>query len=140
VSAVKVEKITPAEWAKYSGHAHLIAFGKTLPPGSERIDFALLAVHGEQAMGYVTCREQDAETVYWQFGGAFPGTKDTIRTFQGYRAFVDACRGYKRITTLIENTNTVMLKMAMAVGFRVVGVRAYKGSILLEHLLEFKGG
>jgi hypothetical protein len=119
----------------------LIAFGKLLPPGSERIDFAMIVSNSDGvAMGYVTCREQDAETVYWQFGGAFPGTRDTLRTFQGYRAFVDACRNYKRITTLIENTNTVMLKMAMAVGFRVVGVRAYKGSILLEHLLEFEGG
>ena len=53
-------------------------------------------------------------------------------------AFVEWCKPrYKRITTLIENKNTVMLKMAMKVGFRVIGVRNFQGSILLEHLLEF---
>lgn len=135
---IRVERFTPREWAQHSENAHKICFGKLKPSAWDRIDFALLVVNDDRPLGYVTCRETDPETLYWQFGGAFPGTKDTATTFKGYCAFVEYCRDkYKRITTLIENDNLVMLKMAMKVGFRVVGIRFAAGSVLLEHVLEF---
>lgn len=136
---IKVERFSRAEWREFSENAHFVCFGKHKPAEWDRIDFALLVVDEEKPMGYVTCREIDAETLYWQFGGAFPGTRDTHRSFRGYQAFVDYCKPkYKRISTLIENDNLVMLKMAMKVGYRIIGVRSFKGSILLEHLLEFE--
>lgn len=133
-----VEKISVQDWEPMSENAHLIAFGKKKPASFDRIDFTLLVRTEKELMGYVTCREFDHETIYWQFGGAFPGTQSTSLSWIGYQAFVEWCKPrYKRITTLIENKNTVMLKMAMKVGFRVIGVRNFQGSILLEHLLEF---
>jgi hypothetical protein len=140
---MKINLLTPDSWALLSENAHKIAFGEIKPASMDRIDGALIA---EDAfgipMGYLTFRESDSETVYWQFGGAMPGTKDTIKSFKAYQGFVkffEEQTKHKRITTLIENTNTVMLKMAMKVGFRIVGIRNYKGSVLLEHLLEFGG-
>jgi hypothetical protein len=135
---IVVDYAGPKEWKNLSEKAHLIAFSETKPSEWDRIDFALLVRRGEQAMGYVTCREHDHETLYWQYGGAFPGTKESSLTFAGYKAFVSwSQKKYKRITTLIENNNVVMLKMAMKVGFRIVGVRLFRGHVLLEHLLEF---
>lgn len=135
---MNIERFSPAAWKEYSAHAHRIAFGEVMPEGLERIDFALLLVDGKKPLGYVTCRELDSETIRWQFGGAFPGTQGTAVTYRGYQAFVrHAMRDYKRIGTLIENTNVVMLKMALKVGFRVIGVRMFQGSVLLEHVLEF---
>ena len=136
---IHVDLITKETWKEhFSANAHKIAFAEIKDPEIDRIDFALIVADDDKAMGYLTCREFDADTIYWQFGGAFPGTKDTSLSWRGYQAFVEWCRPrYKRITTLIENTNLVMLKMAMKVGFRVCGVRVFKGDILLEHVLEF---
>jgi len=136
---MKIERIEPQIWSSLSENAHKIAFNTLKPASQDRISFALLAVNDANIpLGYVTCREHDADTLYWQFGGAFPGTIGTTISFPTYCQFVEWCKPhYKRITTLIENTNTVMLKMAMKVGFRIIGVRFYKGSILLEHVLEF---
>lgn len=137
---ISVDELSASEWAKWSEQAHGAVFDEHKPASWDRIDFALVARRGDQLLGYVTCREWDSKTLYWQFGGAFPGTRATSLSFQGYQALVDHCkRRYERITTLIENTNLVMLKMAMKVGYRIMGVRNYRGEILLEHLLEFHG-
>lgn len=137
---IHVDFINKHEWSPLSEKAHLIAFNKSKPSDWDRIDYALVVANGETPMGYVTCREVDAKTVYWQFGGAFPGTKGTPMTWQGYQAFVEWCklRGYDRITTLIENENVAMLKMAMKVGFRIQGIRYAQGSVLLEHVKELR--
>lgn len=135
--SVTVDKFNRAEWREYSETAHAICFGTHKPADWDRFDFALVVRTAEKLMGYITCREMDAETVYWQFGGAFPETRGTASVWKGYQAFVEFCRGkYKRIGTLIENDNAGMLKMAAKIGFKIVGVRTYAGSVLLEHCLE----
>lgn len=135
---VTVECFTPQDWKKFGENAHKIAFSEILPPGQNRIDFALMPVKNGVPMGYVTCRELDSDTLYWQFGGAFPGTKSTSLSWQAYQALLGWCKErYKRVSYLVENTNLPMLKMAMLSGFRIHGVRFYKGSILVEHLVEF---
>lgn len=134
-----VKKISPEDWKFFSEFAHESVFGKKKPVEMERIDFALLCVSDKEIpMGYITCRENDSETIYWQFGGVFPGTKDTILSFRVMQAMVRFCKEhYKRITYLVENTNTAMLKFAMRMGFKIQGVRYHNGSVLLEHVLEF---
>lgn len=137
IGVLKYEKI---KWDQFSEDAHKIAFGTIKPVSQDRLDFALIVINEDQnvPMGYVTCRELDSDTVYWQFGGAMPGTKNTKNSWEAYKALVDWCElKYKRITTLIENDNLVMLKMAMKVGFRISGIRYYKG-VLVEHILEFQ--
>lgn len=135
---ITVARFTKEEWKIYSEQAHSICFGKHKPAEWDRIDFALMAIAQAHPLGYMTCREVDAETLYWQFGGAFPGTKGTASSFRAYEAFFNYCgERYKRVTTLIENDNTAMLRMAMKVGFRVIGTRTFKGQVLLEHLMEF---
>ncbi len=133
----EVNKLTPEEWAVLSEDAHRAVFNEVKPSAFDRIDFALVCHSEGLPRGYVTCREFDHETLYWQFGGSFPGTRGTVISWEVYRALtIWALQRYKRITTLIENTNEVMMKMAMKRGFRIVGLRNYGGSILLEHLLE----
>lgn len=139
---MQVMKLTPSQWSLFAADAHKIAFGERKDPATDRIDYALLVVNDrDEPAAYVTCREHDASTVYWQFGGGMPTTVGTHAVLKTYLAMIDWARrfGYDRITTLIENTNTAMLRLAMKAGFRIVGVRTYKGSILLEHLLEFQG-
>lgn len=142
---IEIDRLDPQSWAKLSENAHLISFGTHKPADWDRIDFALLSKKGGQLLGYITCQEHNSHTVYWQFGGTFPGAIETSLSWQAYHAAVEWTRKrYKRIWTLIENDNTVMLKMAMKVGFRVMGVRTHvtkeKTTILLEHVLEFENG
>lgn len=135
-----VQKIPHYEWTRYmSENAHLIVFDEKRPKDMERIDFALLCTdESDTPLTYVTCRELDSETLYWQFGGSFPGTKGTTKSYHSYIHTTEACwdLGYKRITTLIENTNCVMIKFAMKIGYKIIGIRNFKNHIMLEHLLE----
>lgn len=135
---IKVEVISKELWAGMSESAHLTVFCEKRPWEFNRIDFALMAVD-EKPLQYVTCRELDQETLYWQYGGSFPSCKGTPKSFAAYKAIIETCRkaGYKRITFLVENNNFSMLKFAMASGFMITGVKNFQGSILLEHILEF---
>lgn len=132
---MEVTKIDGQIWKRdFSESAHKIVFGKLKPAEWDRIDFALLVAKEGKMIGYGTCREFDAKTLYLQYGGAFRSPESTSLSLPAYLAFVDHCKkNYEAITTLVENTNFVYLKFAMKAGFRIIGVRVYDGIVLLEH-------
>jgi hypothetical protein len=105
------------------------------------VDFALLVddIDEQVPMAYVTCQELDAETLYWQYGGSFPGTRDTVLSAKCFDLFMSWAKdiGYRRVGFRVENTNYPMLKLAMRGGFKIVGLRAFHNYVLLEHLKEF---
>ena len=136
---MKLCRLTPQQWYFFAEDAQKVSFQARRDAHLDRIDYALLAIHTdtEKVAGFLTCREHDAETVYWQFGGAMPGTLGTVGTYRAYQMGVAYARErYKRITTLIENTNTPMLRLAMKAGFRIVGTQTRAGVILVSHCLE----
>lgn len=144
MSNIHVEIIGADEWVKeYSENAHLIAFNRTKPASWDRIDYAMLFLAKEEGkpdlpVGYVTCREHDHETVYWQYGGAMPDTKGSVVSVQAFKAGLDWAKlHYKRVTLVVENTNRPMLKMAFHTGFTIHGVRTYNNFVMLEHMKEF---
>lgn len=136
---MRIVRIEKEEWSQLSEKAHKAVFKETKPVDMDRIDFALVCENEfEIPMTYITCRENDKDTIYFQYGGAFPGTKDTMHSFRAMQMSVRWCKErYKRIHFYVENTNKPMLKMAMKVGFLITGIRNYKNHILIEHLLEF---
>lgn len=135
-----IDQISANDWKGLSEMAHLITFNEMKHPDFDRITFALIAKNEKEILlSYVTCRETDKDTLYWQFGGSFPGTIKTSVSFLSYQAAVNWCRPrYKRIVMFIENTNIVMLKMAMKIGFLIKGMKVFGNHVLLEHVLEFK--
>ena len=133
-----VNKINRGEWISMSRNAHLLCFNEERDPMMDRIDFALINERNGEPLDYTTVRELDAESVYWQHGGSFPNTKGTGTAFYTYKRNSKWCfgEGYKRITTYIENNNLAMLKIALQVGFLVIGTRTFNGHVMLELLLE----
>lgn len=136
---MKVVEITKEQWALLSEDVHLTVFNESKVAATDRIDFALVT---EDSLGilmnYVTCREIDSESLYWQYGGSFPGTKGSVMSLRATEALLAFCKlKYKRVFFYVENTNFAMLKMAMKCGFLITGIRNYKNTILVEHLLEF---
>lgn len=128
-------EITNTQWLELAPSAHRSVFGEILPPEYDRIDFAVLVIDELQnrPVGYVTARELDQESVYLKHGGAFPPMKDTIYSWHAYKKTLEhLLTRYTRITTLVENTNTVYLKMALTAGFKVIGVRYFKNTLLVE--------
>lgn len=125
----------------FAEEAHALVFAEKRSPELDRIDFALLLVDKEDSpVAFVTCREQDEESLYMQYGGAMPLNKKTYGVSRGYEQmieFVQRNPKYKRLATRIGNENIPMLRLAMGVGFRVVGVTTHKGDVLLELILEF---
>ena len=137
---MRVRKIEKEDWAELSKRAHLIVFNEDKDPLIDRVDFALTVEEEETSMllTYVTCREVASDTLYWQYGGSFPGTKGTINSLKAMYALLRYCQErYKRVFFYVENKNSAMLKMALKCGFLITGIRNYKNSILVEHLLEF---
>jgi hypothetical protein len=136
---MNVEVINPELWKEFAEDAHKVCFHEFKPKEWDRIDFALLVTDAwDKPAMYVTCREIDSQSLYWQFGGAFPGTKGTVQSLRATEALLDWAKGrYKRVSMLVANTNAPMLKLALKLDFRITGVRYFQGSILLEHLLEF---
>lgn len=138
---IEIEMIYPDEWKVMAKNAHLAVFDEIRNADVDRISFALLGKKNDQLLGYVTARETDAETVYWQFGGAFQGCKGSILVIRTYQAFIDWMKNkYKRITTFVENTNLSYLRLAMSCGFLITGIKNFNNTILIELTLEFKGG
>lgn len=134
-----IRQLSAAEWSQISGAAHQAAFGELRPPASDRIDFCLLCIDEvtDVPVGYVTAREINAELLQFRFGGAFPNIRGTSKVLRAYRPAIDWTRGkYKSIITLIRNDNVPSLKVAMALGFRIVGVTTYRGDILVELQLD----
>lgn len=135
-----VKRLEPISWALYSEKAHLACFSERRPPEMERISYALVAEVDGIPAAYVTVKELDSETAYFQHGGAFPNIRGTTRSLKAYRAIMDSIASrYMRAGTLIENTNKAMLKFAMNEGWTIMGLRVFEGSILLEHKIDFSG-
>jgi hypothetical protein len=135
-------QILPEEWAKrYSENAHRAVFGKIKPASFDRIDYALLYVVDEKPAGYVTVRELDPDTVYWQFGGLFPWAQKSIRTI----SMIDETMAFqskiaKRLVTYVENNNFSMLKFYLSRNLLITGIRHYNGSTLVELMKEWSDG
>lgn len=136
---IEISKMSSDEWAMHAELAHKVVFGENRPAEMNRIDFALMAHNGPTPLTYGTYREVDSQTIYMQYGGAFPGTEKTALAWHAYSRTIDELQsmGYKYATTLIENDNIPMLKFAMKKGFRVIGVRTFEGKILCELLKTF---
>lgn len=135
----KIEKLLPEEWKLLSEQAHLAMFSESRSSEMDRIDYALIITDEEKKLcGYLTARELDQDSVYWQYGGAFPGTHSSKKAFDVYGELILwAKRHYKRITTLVKNSNVRYLKLAMHFGFRIIGCRFFNGEVLVELLNEF---
>lgn len=134
--SVGILKYSPDEWREYADSAHKLVFKKNRDPLLDRISFALLAHNDESAVAYVTCRELDAKSLYWQFGGVL----DEFRGFNAvkcFRAFFDYCSSrYERITALVKNDNVNCLHLMMKYGFRAIGMRNFHSEIFLEMYWE----
>jgi hypothetical protein len=140
---MRVVLIGKEDWVEIAEKAHLIVFNEVKKPEMDRIDFALLVENdGGIPMQYATCKELDAESLYFQYGGSFPGTKGSPKSLHCMERILDWAEfaGYRRIAFLVENTNEPMLKLALRCGFLITGIRNFKGSILLEHTREFPSG
>ena len=140
---IKVEPITAEDWKRFSEMAHIAVFDKDKPKELERIDYAILVVDEKEdcPIGYVTCKELDGDTVYWQYGGFFKDFQKSIKVVHSIKKVRDWCfERYKTIATRVENTNFPMLKIYMSLQFRIVGLRVYNSGVYLEHLLDRKDG
>lgn len=130
---LEIHQILPIEWARTSREVHAQVHGKDKPATWDRIDYALLITKGPEAVAYVTVRELDHESVYWQFGGGFPWAQKSTLMVKSFRLFVQwQLARSKRIGMLVENGNVPMLKLGLAEGFRILGTRLYRTTLLVE--------
>lgn len=132
---IEIKRIDKDTWRKhFSEYAHRICFDEVKDSSKERIDFALMGFKDGEPAGYATCLELDSETIYMQFGGAFPNIKNSIYSMKIYQMFINQLKSkYNFIGTLIENKNFAMLKFAQKAGLLITGVRYFNNNILLEH-------
>lgn len=135
---IEVKRIEKHEWYQMAGKAHLAVFDETWDPDLERIDYALLTVDEKNSLiQYATLRELDRESVYISYGGSFPNYKGSVAALKSFQSILGWLYAhYKHVSFLTENTNFPMLKFGIKEGFRVVGIRNFKGKVMLEHFRE----
>ena len=131
---IQIDRIEKEDWDKLSTDAHTAVFNEKRPSSWNRIDYALGIRSGLDIIGFATIRELDHESVYWQYGGGIPEFRNSPKMFKGYKAVADYCfeNGVKNIQTLVENTNVVMLKMAMKIGFLIIGTKTLDGKTYVD--------
>lgn len=137
---ILVKEVEPQLWRQMAEDAHVSVFNEHWDAGLERIDFALVMVHkdSDKIISYATATNIDSSTVYLSYGGAFPTFKGTPITFMSFQHMLDHLkRRYKRIVTLVENTNTAMLRFYMKEKFLITGIRYFGESIFLENTYDF---
>jgi hypothetical protein len=136
--SVEIKQFTPEEWYRYAEEAHKAVFKQQRDPWLDRISFAWLIYKEDGVIGYVTCKETDSESLYWQYGGSID-EKRGLASARGFEAILrKAEKSYRRLSTLVENDNVNYLHLCMKHGFRVIGLRVFEGKILLELFIEFK--
>lgn len=135
---MRVEKISKDQWALLSKNSNAAVFGEQVNPSSERIDFAYILLMEESMKGFASCQERDADSVHIQYGGiALPFQHKKIASKTMHLLLHKLAEQYKRVTMLVENTNVPMLRLALSHGIYPIGIRTYKGSVLVEMGKEF---
>lgn len=140
---LRILEIPASSWiANFSEYAHRITFKEVKPKKFDRIDYALLVIDTEtdSPIAYVTVRETDHETVYWQFGGAFWGQK-SIKMARCYDEMLKyQSQKSRRMWTRIENDNYPMLRLALSRRLKICGAFHIGGTTLVELVKEWNSG
>ncbi len=132
-----LDRLSPEQWAQLAPLAEGYSFGSVDPSGFARLDFALIGIEHSVIVGWATFREKTATSVFWQFGGAAPNAEKSLHVLRFYGGVMEhLAKTYQDVSTLIKNDNAPMLKLAAKIGYKIVGLRAVKGDILLEHALN----
>jgi hypothetical protein len=130
---MEVRAFSKDEWRKVSKEIHRYAFNEIIDDDLETISLALMAMKDETPQAYCTLIDMDKYTCYMQHGGALPAAKGTINVAKGYVKMVEWVKNkYPRITTRIRNDNVSMIKLALGVGFKIVGVEVYEDGVFLS--------
>lgn len=133
-----IKKVDGSQWKTgFSDSAHAVCFGVKDRRTLDVIDFALLGFCKEILGGYMTCKVMDSETIYIQYGGVFPEFQKSVYVLAGYRELLAFCfRDYKRVTTKVKASNVSMLKLALKLGFSIIGTMIFKQELYIELMKE----
>lgn len=135
-----LHKLSREQWDPISENCHAAVFHERRPKEHDRCDYCLLITDDEKKLmvGYLTIRELDQDTAYSSFGGTFPEYRGTLAGVRGYDMFLTFLKShYKQMSTLIDNENVAMLKLAARSGLKIFGIRNVQGKVLLEHGIVF---
>lgn len=133
-----VDIIDCDSWDKLSDMAQIATFNESRPAYMNKIDYALGVRTDDAIISWVTVRELDHESLYWQYGGCLPQHQNTLNSFKSYKMMRDFCfkNGTQNISTLVENNNIVMLKMAFKIGFRIIGTKTVDNKTYVDLYLK----
>lgn len=133
-----VVKYDKSQWDLVAEGIHQTIFKEVRPASLNRFDYALVVWDGSRPIGYITCRETDAESIYISYGGVMPEARKSDESKSGMLSLISYLKQhYKRANMLVENTNVFMLKKALNSGFYPVGVTNYCNSIFVDLRLEW---
>jgi hypothetical protein len=132
---IEVKKLNPEEWSEFSKLAHAIVFEENRPAEMNRISFCYVTEEDSLPLCFVTVRELDNESLYFQYGGAFPSSIGTPKTKESLSKTLEqaSSEGFKRVSWLVKNTNVAMQKLSFNVGFIPTGIRNFEGEIYVEY-------
>lgn len=138
---MRIKRIDPDHWRWLSENTHKAVFAEVRPEHMDRVAFVLLALDDAEPVGYLTVQERDHDTAHLQYGGVFPPERGRPRAVRAWQMALNyLMERYKQATMFVANDNRAMLKLGLALGFKVVGMRLGQTQLLLEHRIEFNPG
>jgi hypothetical protein len=135
MAKLEVKQIPMEEWRQLAEQAHASVFEEFMPSSKSRDAYALVIVdEQDQLVSYFTIHEVDSDTACIAYGGTFPTYKGTIQGFRAMEAVVEwLSHRYKSAMFMTRNDNFAMLKTGIRLGFSIIGIRAKKDKVLVEH-------
>jgi len=101
-------------------------------------DFVLLNVTDKDITGFMSCFQTKQHEVYVMWGGVRPEYRG-IRTKQRLRQARDYLHErYTSVITSVENTNTVMLKLYLSLGYIIYGIKTSTDGHTYLELISIK--
>jgi ribosomal protein S18 acetylase RimI-like enzyme len=102
---------------------HTSSFDYFVDADSFRVDAGYIAKDQEQFFGYVLYRELSSDCVELVYGAVDRNLRG-FKTFKTLYQFIKILfEKYSSITTMVWNKNHKMLKLYMALGFNITGIK-----------------
>lgn len=115
-------------------------FGEEMPLDASfyKYDFIYIRHDADSnPIGFIMCKEVSKDQISLEYGGIKKEDRGFASMRNLHMVIEKLCENYKYVTAQAENKNFPMLKIYLAMGFKIMGVRTNPfGKVFVEFLKE----
>jgi ribosomal protein S8E len=137
---VKIHKASKQEFDTVVYKTHMAVFEDKVEETFFRYDYALFTEDGNgEPISYTLCRELNEDTVEMAYGGTVKEHRGLSSKESMMMILNELLSTYKRAVFQTKNTNFPMLRLALSLGGKIIGVHQNPRNDMYVSV-EFDGG